>query len=83
MSDESPAQAAGGTLPPLNAPTPQRFPPANFEVLRDQTNNGTQELVLNAPPAAWESLSYPGVEVSRLPLEDIFIALVGSGVSQI
>jgi ABC-2 type transport system ATP-binding protein len=83
VSDESPAQAAGATLPPLNAPTPQRFPPANFEVLRDQTNNGTQELVLNAPPAAWESLSYPGVEVSRLPLEDIFIALVGSGVSQI
>jgi len=50
-----------------------------FEVLRDETAGGVRTLFLNAPPPAWENFQPGEAEVSQLSLEDIFIALVGSG----
>ena len=53
--------------------------PPGFDVLRDEIRDGIRMLVIHAPAAAWEGFSPDGAEVTRLPLEDIFIALVGKG----
>jgi hypothetical protein len=53
------------------------LPPA-FEVLRDDTRDGVRSLVLQASPSAWDTAPLPDGEISRLSLEDIFIALVGT-----
>jgi ABC-2 type transport system ATP-binding protein len=71
-------------LPPLPPASTVTFaPPAGFEVLRDQSRDGARTLILNAPPALWESFHHPNSEVSLLSLEDIFIALVGCPAAQI
>jgi ABC-2 type transport system ATP-binding protein len=57
--------------------------PAGFEVLRDDTREGLQSLLLRAEPAAWERFNQPDAEVSALSLEDIFIGLVRTGLMAI
>ena len=79
------------TVAPADPPTDPSLPPAiplspaaafvlppGFEVLRDETRDGFRTLILNAPAAAWETFQHSEAELSRLSLEDIFIALVGS-----
>lgn len=72
--------AADPSVPPVIPPSPAAafVVPAGFEVLRDETRDGSRTLVLNAAPAAWETFPATEAEVSRLSLEDIFIALVGT-----
>jgi ABC-2 type transport system ATP-binding protein len=81
--------------PPIDAPAAAPPPPAltdslstaaavtlppGFEVLRDETRDGVRTLVVHAPAASWRGFVPPaGAELTRLPLEDIFIALVGRG----
>jgi len=72
--------SAETSLPPVIPPSPAAafVPPSGFEMLREETGGGFRTIILHAPPAAWETFQPAGAEVSRLSLEDIFIALVGS-----
>jgi ABC-2 type transport system ATP-binding protein len=58
-------------------------PPTGFDVLRDETRDGWRSLVLRAEPSAWAAFDLPGAEISDLSLEDIFIAMVRTGVMAI
>ncbi len=50
-----------------------------FETWRDDEYDGVRTLTFKGEPAAWDGLVLPeGAEVTRLRLEDIFIACVGS-----
>jgi hypothetical protein len=71
---------ADPSQPPLIPPSPAAafVLPPGFEMLRDETRDGCRTLILHAPPAAWETFQPVEAELSRLSLEDIFIALVGS-----
>jgi hypothetical protein len=51
--------------------------PPQFELLRDRTVDGIDQLDLRANPEQWDALVLPaGVSVHRLSLEAIFIASV-------
>jgi hypothetical protein len=58
-------------------------PPPGFALWRDETVDGGRTLVLRAAAAAWETAAWPGAEISRMTLEDIFIACVGASVARI
>ncbi len=51
--------------------------PEGFRVVRSKSEGGVCAVIAEAAPEAWESFSPSGAEVARMPLEDIFIALVG------
>jgi hypothetical protein len=73
--------------PPTRAETPPRpepvLPPSGFKILRDEVRGDTRSLILCAPPAAWETFEHPDARPSKLSLEDIFIALVGTDTTVI
>jgi ABC-2 type transport system ATP-binding protein len=77
--------AAGSTGSEANVVPPPLPFPANepYEVLRDEIRDGIRRLIIQAPPAFWQTAQQSGVEVTSLSLEDIFIALVGTSVSAI
>ena len=78
-SDPSTDSSRPPAIPP--PPADAFVLPSGFERLRDETGDGFRTLILSAPPAAWETLPFAQAEVSRLSLEDIFIALVGNSAS--
>jgi len=56
-------------------------PPPDFELWRDEPQDGVRTLALRAAPTAWDGLALPpGAVVEELSLEDAFIACVGSTV---
>jgi ABC-2 type transport system ATP-binding protein len=62
------------------APVPAPWtPPPGFRVLQDEIHDGFRSRVMRATPAEWESVSANGLEIRRLSVEDIFVALVGKG----
>ena len=52
-------------------------------MLGGESKAGERLVTLSAPPAAWADFNQPGIRVSPLPLEDIFIALARSPVGGI
>lgn len=58
---------------------PASLIPAGFQILRDETQAGIRSVVLRAPPSVWETYDCAGAKIHPLPLEDIFVALVGKG----
>ena len=58
-------------------------PPPGFELWRDETIAGTRTLVLRATAATWAAAAWPGAELERMTLEDIFIACVGASVARL
>jgi ABC-2 type transport system ATP-binding protein len=66
-----------------NAPVSAWRPPEGFTVLGGESKAGERLVTLSAPPAAWADFNQPGIRVSPLPLEDIFIALARSPVGGI
>ncbi len=81
---ESPAAEPDLLVPPAlpsHPVTPTESPliPAGFQILRDETQGGIRSLVLRAHPSTWENYHCANGEIHFLPLEDIFVALVGKG----
>ena len=67
-----PPPPEGGEEPSAGVPLPD-----GFRVVTSKSADGVLTVTAQAAPDAWESLSLPEAEISRMPLEDIFIALVG------
>ncbi|MEA3211538.1 MAG: type transport system ATP-binding protein [Chthoniobacter sp.] len=66
-----------------SAPETEWITPPGFEVWREESLDGVRTLILKAEPAAWDAAGWPGAEVSRMTLEDTFIACVGAAAAQI
>lgn len=75
------------TLPAPDGSAPAAFAlPPGFSLWKElpAAQGGPLRLVLDAPPEAWASASWPpGAAVSTLPLDDIFIACVGVSTAHI
>ena len=57
--------------------------PPGFELWRDEIRDAGRRVVLRADADRWANTGFAGMEVSRLSLEDIFIACVGSAAAQL
>jgi ABC-2 type transport system ATP-binding protein len=57
--------------------------PSGFELWRDEERDGIRSMVLKAEPETWESAPWSTSMISRLTLEDIFIACVGAATAQL
>jgi ABC-2 type transport system ATP-binding protein len=57
--------------------------PPGFTLWRDESVEGARIVVLKATAADWAAVAWPGAEISRMTLEDIFIACVGASVAQL
>lgn len=72
------AEAASDTTRPDSMGSMSVSAPEGFKVLRDLRVEGARELTLQASPEAWAGAEFPGAEVRKLSVEDIFIAMVGT-----
>jgi len=74
-----PALPIPPALPPPLSRTVTFAAPAGFEVLRDERSGSGRVLVLRGSIDAWRAFPTVGVEMTAMSLEDIFIAMVGTG----
>jgi ABC-2 type transport system ATP-binding protein len=71
--------AVPGSSEPVPAEAgPTCLVPPGFTVLREAVCDDGRTFVLEAAPSAWDALQLAEGEITPLPLEDIFIALVGT-----
>ncbi len=81
---DSSAEAPQVLVPPVLPPVPATrteppLVPDGFQILRDETHGAMRSLVLRAHPSVWVNYHRDYGEIHLLPVEDIFVALVGKG----
>jgi ABC-2 type transport system ATP-binding protein len=54
-----------------------------FTLVREQVHDGATSAVLSAPAYAWDHGPFPSGAVSRLSLEDIFIAMASESIAEL